>query len=468
MKHTVFRLLVFSLVFVISSCLSSHLNLEEDAESSGSVSEEYRVTLDMARSFAASFKERGPIRSEECFSFRGDTLLYLFNYKDGWIVVSSDTRTSPIVASNESGQLSFKQISNSKTSIWFNGIAEEILALRYDDQAYKTRSSDDFWAAYKIPHNRDSLPEYPCWMMKTNNQTVDILTESIGPLIQTKWGQKFPWNNEMFYGYDSNNQMEKCILGCASVAMSQILYYTHFFLGKPNGLFHDVSVYGLKYSVNSGEQGIVRDNYYSNSTRWNDMAETDSDSHIDYVRDFIMDVGFTIGTKYWVEESPVQNYSASSFSNYGILCEERTYNADTVHHYLSLGLPSLITAARIKNNYLFFNTYDKYHVWIIDGWRSHHYTTYQTHQWILLNSEDDLLNYVLDGTEAFYDYDTGLQENGGNQYTYNSFSTYATNLLMNWGANGQFDSTEYYTNPVFWSAGDKLFQYDAHIYCNFR
>ena len=422
----------------------------------------------MARSFATSIKERGPIESEECFSFRGDTLLYLFNYNEGWIVVSSDTRTDPIVASNEKGHFSFKQASNSKVGIWFDGIAEGILAMRQDSQTPHTRSSDGFWTAYKILPSRDSLPEYPCWMRRTSVQTVHNLVESIGPLIQTKWGQQDPWNNEMFRGYDSNGQLGKCILGCASVAMSQLLYFSHFSLGKPNGLYHDVSVYGLKYSVDYGEQGITRGSYNSNSTRWDDMAETENDNHTDYVGDFIMDVGFTIGTKYWVEESPVENYSANSFNNYGILCEERTFSADTVHHYLSLGLPSLITAARIRYNYVFFYDYNKYHVWIIDGWRRHQYTSYLTHQWILLNSEDDLMNYSLDGSEDFFDYDIGLIESGGNQYTYSSFSTYTSSFLMNWGVNGSYDSIEYGINPNSWTADNKTYQYDARIYCNFR
>lgn len=198
------------------------------------------------------------------------------------------------------------------------------------------------------------------------------------------------------------------------------------------------------------------------------MAETEDDSHTDYAGDFIMDVGFTIGTKYWVEESPVQNYSASSFNYYDILCEKRSYSVDTVYHYLSLGLPSLISAARIKNTFNFISPFEKYHVWIIDGWRRHQYTTYFTHQWILLNSEDDLLNYNLDGTEDFFDYDIGLLESGGNQYTYSSSSTNSTALLMNWGVNGDYDSTEYFTDPYFWYVDNKRYQYDAHIFCNFR
>lgn len=236
MKYILPFILLLFLLSTVPSCQSSLITMEEMQDPSITLTDEFRVTLDMARSFASSFKERGPIKSEECFSFRGDTLLYLFNYKEGWIVVSSDTRTSPVVASNKNGHLNFKLISDSKTSIWFDGIAEEILSLRSDDQTHETRSSDDFWAAHKILPTRDSLPDYPCWMRRTSAQTVDNLLESIGPLIQTKWGQHGPWNNEMFYGYDSNGQYRQCILGCASVAMSQILYYTHFYLGKPNGL----------------------------------------------------------------------------------------------------------------------------------------------------------------------------------------------------------------------------------------
>ena len=168
---------------------------DELPEQSSLISDEFHVTLDMARSFASSIKERGPIKSEECYSFRGDTLLYLFNYEDGWIVLSSDTRIDLVVASDDKGRMEFNQ---------------------------------------------------------------------------------------------------------------------------------------------------------------------------------------------------------------------------------------------------------------------------------LLNSEDDLLNYSLEGTEDFYDYDIGLQENGGNSYTYDSYSTYSSSFLMNWGANGQYDSSEYSTLPSTWQANGKYYQYDAQIFYNFR
>lgn len=189
MKHIFPFILLLFLLSTVPSCNSFLITMEEKPDSSITLTDDFRVTLDMARSFASSIKERGPIESEECFSFRGDTLLYLFNYKEGWIVVSSDTRTDPIVASDEKGQFSFKQASNSKVGIWFDGIAEGIYSLRQDSQTLNTRSSDDFWAAYKILPTRDSLPEYPCWMRKTSIQTSQNLVENIGPLIQTKWGQ---------------------------------------------------------------------------------------------------------------------------------------------------------------------------------------------------------------------------------------------------------------------------------------
>lgn len=467
MKHVLSYIFLIIILFMMPSCLTSRMAEDELPEQSSLISDEFHVTLDMARSFASSIKERGPIKSEECYSFRGDTLLYLFNYEDGWIVLSSDTRIDLVVASDDKGRMEFNQLLNSKMGVWLDGITEQVLALRRTEQISSSRSSVDFWTAHKRPLLRDSLPEFPCWMRKTSIQTTDTIIESIGPLIQTKWGQHEPWNDEMFYGYDSNGTYKRCILGCASVAMCQILYFTHFNLGKPNGLYHDVSVYGCKYSLTSGTQYRDHDNFIANSTRWNDMAQTENDSHTDYAGDFLMDVGFDIGTQYWVEESKAE-ISTSSFNNYGISCDKRSYSLDTVHRYLSLGMPLIISAARTKNTFSIIHPYSNYHMWIIDGWRRHRFVTYITYQWILLNSEDDLLNYSLEGTEDFYDYDIGLQENGGNSYTYDSYSTYSSSFLMNWGANGQYDSSEYSTLPSTWQANGKYYQYDAHIFYNFR
>ena len=73
MKHIFPFILLLFLLSTVPSCNSSLITMEEKPDSSITLTDDFRVTLDMARSFAASIKERGPIESEECFSFRGDT-----------------------------------------------------------------------------------------------------------------------------------------------------------------------------------------------------------------------------------------------------------------------------------------------------------------------------------------------------------------------------------------------------------
>lgn len=468
MKHIFPFILLLFLLSTVPSCNSSLITMEEKPDSSITLTDDFRVTLDMARSFAASIKERGPIESEECFSFRGDTLLYLFNYKDGWIVVSSDSRTDPIMAFNENGHLTFDQISSSIAGIWYEYMARDLLALRKSDIP-ATRSSDDNpWDGFKHLPMRDSLPDYPYWIRQSSSAVSTSYLENYGPLTQTKWGQGYPWNSEMFYGYDSNGNIQQCILGCTSVAVSQLLYYTHYFLGKPTGLYHDVSVSGFKYDLDTGPQDISHENYTSNSSRWDDMATHWYDYHTDYVGDFIMDVGFRLNTKYWVEKSHA-SLSTSSFNYYAITCDKISYNADTVRYYLSQGNPIIITAFETYTPLDIFHPYKTGHAWIIDGWKRRQYSVSLTYHWFLISSEDDLLALTLDGTEDYYDYDIGYMENHGQEYTYYNYSYSTPFILMNWGFDGVDDTTEY--NPYagsIWHGGGYNFQYNKEIYYHFR
>ena len=469
MKHLFPIIVLLFLLSTVASCQSSFLTIEEMTKSSTTPTKEFRVTLGMARSFAASLKECGPIESEECFSFQGDTLLYLFNYKNGWILVSSDTRTDPIMAFNEDGHLTFDQISSSITGIWYENIARDLLSLRECETIPTTRSYDDNpWEGFKRLPRRDSLPEYPYWIRKTTSSITTTLLENHGPLTQTKWGQGFPWNYEMFDGLDSNGVQGKCLLGCASVAVSQILYYLHYYLGKPNGLFHNVSVYGFKYSPEYGNQNISKSDYVSNSSRWNDMAKHYYNSNTEYAGDFIMDVGFRLGTQYWVERSSA-SISTSSFNDFGVSCDMSQYDADTVHHYLAQGNPILITAFIEYNPHNIFHQYDGGHAWIIDGWKRRQYSVSLNYHWYLIYSEDDLLALSLDGTEDYYDYETGYMECHGQEYTYSSYSYSTPFILMNWGYDGTDDTTEY--NPhagSVWNGGGNSFQYNKEIYYHFR
>lgn len=469
MKHIFPFILLLFLLSTVPSCNSSLITMEEKPDSSITLTDDFRVTLDMARSFAASIKERGPIESEECFSFRGDTLIYLFNYHDGWIMVSSDTRTDPILASNEKGQFHFKQISSSIEGVWYESVGQNLWELRNNTVLPKTRSSEENpWEAFNRLPTRDSIPDYPYWIREKTTDVTTSIVESYGPLTQTRWGQDYPWNWEMFDGLGSDGNQHKCILGCASVAMSQLLYYTHYYLGKPTGLYHDISVSGFKYDLNTGTQVITRGNFTANSTRWDDMAKLSSDYHIDYSGDFIIDVGFRLPTKYWVEESSA-DIDESSFSDYGVSCDRISYNADTVHHYLSLGNPILIAAYELYKPWNIFNPYQNGHLWIIDGWKTRLYSVHTTYHWYLISSEEDLLNLSFSGIIDRYDYETGYMNCQGQEYTYQNYSYTTPFILMNWGYSGSDDTNEYnpYAGSV-WSGGGSDYQYNKQIFYHFR
>ncbi len=120
--------------------------------------------------------------------------LYVFNVAsgNGFVIVSSDDRTTPILGYADSGSFDPEDIP-SNMQAWLQGYADEI-----------GRLSDRAAAPAAAPSHAQSV--------KT----------SIAPLIQTKWDQISPYNN-LCPTYDGSH---KSATGCVATAMAQVMYYT--------------------------------------------------------------------------------------------------------------------------------------------------------------------------------------------------------------------------------------------------
>jgi hypothetical protein len=399
---------------------------EAKTESASDGKINYNVSLKSAKYLVQSTEGVGEISSVEPLVYNGDTLMYIFNFKDGWQVVSGDKRTEPIIASDEKGQLSTEGLDNPGVAIWLNDKADQIIQLKKQNPQVEYTEDIEQWvlidkAAHFTEENLAKYREkygaiyssegdsvqlksayYPPpgyrWIRRLVRTSVSPWKTSSqkGPLLQTKWGQGTPWNTNVPDGWGVIDEKTNtkgwipCPTGCTAVAMAQVLYYMHYKFGKPKGLYHSVRSTGHIYDSKNYSVSFSRGSYNSNSNRWGLMKKNRySSGNASYVGDLMADVGNRVGMKYGADGSGAWP-SSKGFSYYGISCDKTDYKYTTVERELAKDKP-VITVAWAKEN-----TYRKWflgkkrvyytegHSWVIDGYRKKQKTYTYTYQWELV------------------------------------------------------------------------------------
>ena len=134
--------------------------------------------------------------------------LYVFNVGNdgGFVIVSNDDRTTPILGFSDSGFIDLDKIpSNMKA--WLQGYADEIAWLQQNGSKVATRKA----------------------LAKTSSWEVGQSKTPIEPLIKTIWNQGEPYNN-LCPEYATD---KKSATGCVATAMAQVMYY-YYQKGSPS------------------------------------------------------------------------------------------------------------------------------------------------------------------------------------------------------------------------------------------
>ena len=123
--------------------------------------------------------------------------LYVFNMNDkgGFVIVSNDKRTTPILGYSESGTIDPDNMPDVMKA-WFQGYANEIA-----------------WAQKNIKEVSETNT-------KTRARTRSLANPDIPYFLTTKWDQLRP-----YYAFCNFDDMQ-CVTGCAATAMAQVMYYT--------------------------------------------------------------------------------------------------------------------------------------------------------------------------------------------------------------------------------------------------
>ena len=421
----------------------------------------YCVELEDAKQFAMVLRP-GKEFSIEPYVVEEDTLLYLINYEEGWIIIAGDKRINPTVAESDTGNISLKS-NNVNLRTWIDSYADEIRVLMYccengDNEFTKLWSNIIRNKSKTDPQTRGSV-EYKWAVVSYTYLESESNNPLISHLVSTKWGQGLFWNVKL--PIDTNNN-EKCPIGCVAVALSQIVYYMHYYLGKPSGLYHNISIDSTSISGPTTNIGFSRSNYVSNSTHWDDMSlERFGVGNEAYVGDLMLDMGNRLGMSYSGSGSS-SHISATALSYFNLAYSQSTYNYQTVRNDLFNSKPVNITASYRENG----SNERIGHSWIIDGIgekvrhyvveKHFEYTENWMHESEYYNTFDELRWHYHINSE----YDI-VEEDGG---------TYTTEyLLMNWGYDGAYNEGYYTSYPSsVWTVDGKNYSYDKTINYNFR
>lgn len=195
--------------------------------------------MSAAKYFASNLSiegsESSSIRDNEPLSYGKDTLLYFINFSGdkGWVVVSGDKRTEPILASSETGRIDKNNLGRSK--VWFEEVTSRLVGLK------SSNNNDTTSNFYRMWQQIDALTSGKTFIRHSNKSdlrmdegkneeeyedvlievTTEVLTnKEVGPLIKTKWGQGFPWNQSTPKWKGTST---RCVTGCVATAGAQML-----------------------------------------------------------------------------------------------------------------------------------------------------------------------------------------------------------------------------------------------------
>ena len=407
------------------------------------------------------------------YGFDGShTLFYVLNYADGWEVVSADKRTQATLAYGE-GKRTFSMgadNTNEAEKLWMNMLASDVLQKRQRSDSTNNKSFNiikddleinnvDWWNCLSQSNSTRSgntpilgpiTPPSGLYRYLVGHVTDTTLVQQINPLIQTRWGQQFPWNTKC--PESSEFSYIHVPAGCVAVAGGQVLHYLR---NKYNATFFIPQ--SAIASGNLNNYQISFSNSLSNAI-WGAMALTDdeyvagwTDGPTQLVATLLAWIGNKINMNYGDTVSTASNVRLMEnvFESFNISWKHNEgYDYNVITEQLVEKKLPLIVDANVENEHIG-------HSWIIDGFRKLYYSHtpyYYDSPRFLGHAEVSMLT-IEDGQP-------------GEPVTHN----YEGFLHMNWGWNDHDTYDDYfYAAPSNWTPDGETSPYnvDVDLYYNF-
>ena len=143
-----------------------------------------------------------------CESYRtaqGDAAFYVFNYEQGFVIVSADDRAYPILAYSDESGFEPHDIAPALQE-YLLGLVEQIE-----------------WAMAEDYHSEEIAQH---WKSIENGIIYKAGEKSVTPLLPDTWNQDCYYND--LCPVDANGPCGHCYVGCTSLAMGQIMHYWNY------------------------------------------------------------------------------------------------------------------------------------------------------------------------------------------------------------------------------------------------
>ena len=423
----------------------------------------YDITQRMVALFFSSDKNSLSVTDIQPFIYDGYTCLYIVNFEKGFKIISADTRVPLILAESENKAFILEDLDNNGVKVWLEDTADRISKLK----RYNLETGEDYselWSNFRshrpVPETR-SFPGDSIWIRIVSN-AVDTINYNltVPTMLPTKWGQEAPWNTKM--PLDQYNL--RSIVGCAAVAVSQVLYYFNQTCNCPHDLYHQIPITNTIPDGNGYVMvNLSRSDYYYYSSRWSDMPLDANSPHADYVSDLMLDIGGRLSMHYSSGGSLVilaSDYSIPNLSLCGISSSFGSYSFSNVETSLLNGKPVIVTAFPSS-------TPSTGHTWVIDGYLNYTLRASSLSTYYCIHPEE-LCNYQ--NVSDIYTDDEMLElfpdaYNGMQDAVITGYSP-VKKWHMNWGHDGTNDDYYGVLDTSSWSYGSLNFMYYRTIHYN--
>lgn len=182
---------------------------------------------------------------------------YIFNYVGGgFVIVPADKRVEPIMAYSDRGYFIKSGKLPSGLISWLSLNHKNMQLLRKNSTLKAPVQVTKHWSEFQLTYDNGNpgsprilqlLPTPP----PCQDETYITL---VGPLLQTQWGQGYPYNALCPAGSYSNYHTPT---GCVATAMAQVMYYWQY----PSS--YNWSIMPLDYTNNGYHRvGQINERYW--------------------------------------------------------------------------------------------------------------------------------------------------------------------------------------------------------------
>jgi hypothetical protein len=229
---------IFTVLFFLSAVSCSKEICELSDIGNASHKSNYAISIEDISSYLSdashSCKTRGESYRVQPVTIKKDTVLYIVNYEQGWEVFSADKRAPRVFAKADTGSITIQDfVAIPPLKCLYDAFVENVCFLKANPHLKPHIDFIDCWDAIKA-NDQEQSNKLP----RTRSGESEVVQNH---LLQTKWGQDYPWNIRA--PYTDINLYTHCQTGSGPVALAQVLYYyyTYYFPYYLN------MTYGIQY-----------------------------------------------------------------------------------------------------------------------------------------------------------------------------------------------------------------------------